>query len=68
MDRIRVAERDGRKACLFNLEYANVHNCVIADYFRVDLFAGAQFNLCACCALNHVRVGNNVAVGGDDKP
>ena len=64
---IGVTDGHSLQACRVDLQKRHVVHFVGADDFRVILFAVIELDSHACRALDHVVVGHNVAVGGEDK-
>ena len=66
-DLVGVADGHGLKAGCVNFQKCNVVHFVGADDFRVILVAVIKLHGHARCALDHVVVGHNVAVRGEDE-
>ena len=64
---IGVADGHSLQACRVDLQKRHVVHFICADDFRVILFAVIELDGHARCTLDHVVVGHNVAVRGEDE-
>jgi hypothetical protein len=65
---VGVADAHGRKAARVDLEQRDIGPLVRAEQLRLELALVMQGDRDLVGALHHVRVGQQIAVGGDDEP
>jgi len=63
----RAADSHRRQSRRIDLELGDVRLAIAADHLRLDLARVAQLDGDLLCGLDHVCVGEQVAVGADDE-